>query len=225
MTVEIVETPSVEVALSAPAVVDVEVGVPILPVVGTGEIGPAGPPGPPSTVPGPPGPAGPAGATGPAGPEGPQGPTGATGTTGATGATGPAGPTGPEGPQGPQGIQGIQGIPGTPGADATYATAQSINAQTGTTYTVATTDPGKLVTLSNASPVTLTVPQDSDVAWTVGAWVEVLQLGAGQITVAAGAGATLRTTPTAKSRAQYSRLYLQKIAANVWALAGDLAAT
>jgi hypothetical protein len=102
---------------------------------------------------------------------------------------------------------------------------QPINAQTGTTYTIAATDPGLLVTCNNASAITVTVPQDSSVAFAIGKWVELFQLGAGQITVAAGAGATLRSTPTAKSRAQYSRLFLQKISANTWALSGDCAAT
>jgi hypothetical protein len=51
-----------------------------------------------------------------------------------------------------------------------------------------------------------------------------MQLGAGQVTVAAGTGATLRTTGTlTKSRAQYSRFGVQKIATNTWSLFGDLA--
>jgi hypothetical protein len=102
---------------------------------------------------------------------------------------------------------------------------QEFNAQTGTTYTIATGDPGKLVTQSNASAITTTVPQDSDVTWAIGKWCELYQLGAGKITVVAGTGATLRATPTAATRAQYSRLFLQKISANTWALSGDIAAT
>ncbi len=117
---------------------------------------------------------------------------------------------------------------GTAASDAatfgqTYT--QAINAQTGTTYTLVAGDVGKLVTLSNGSAITLTVPQDSDASVAVGAWVELFQLGAGQVTVAAGSGATLRATPTAKARAQYSRLFVQKISANTWALAGDISAT
>lgn len=110
-------------------------------------------------------------------------------------------------------------------AAAAYAATQTINAQSGTTYTIATDDPGKLVTQSNGSAITTTVPQDSDVTFAVGKWCELYQLGAGQITVVAGTGATLRATPTAKARAQYSRLFLQKISANTWALSGDLAAS
>lgn len=103
--------------------------------------------------------------------------------------------------------------------------AQSVNAQTGTTYTLVAGDAGKLVTLSNASAITLTVPQDSDATIAVGTYVDLMQLGAGQVTVAAGTGATLRTSGlTAKARAQYARFGVQKIAADTWSLFGDLAA-
>jgi hypothetical protein len=106
------------------------------------------------------------------------------------------------------------------------AQAQTVNAQTGTTYTLAASDAGKLVTLSNASAITLTVPQDSDATITVGTYIDLYQLGAGQVTVAAGTGATLRTSGlTAKARAQYSRLGVQKVSANTWSLFGDLAAS
>lgn len=107
-----------------------------------------------------------------------------------------------------------------------FSAAQTINAQTGTTYTLASTDVGKLVTLSNASAITLTVPQDSDASIPVGSYFDVVQLGAGQVTVAAGSGATLRVGGlTAKARAQYSSLGVQKIAANTYRLYGDLAAS
>lgn len=106
------------------------------------------------------------------------------------------------------------------------ASAQTVNAQTGTTYTLVAADAGKLVTLSNAAAITLTVPQDSDATILVGTYIDLMTLGAGQVTVVAGAGATLRVSGlTAKTRAQYSRFGLQKIAANTWSLFGDLAAS
>jgi len=106
------------------------------------------------------------------------------------------------------------------------AQAQSVNAQTGTTYTLVAGDAGKLVSLSNGSAITLTLPQDSDATIAVGTYVDLYQLGAGQVTVAAGTGATLRTSGlTAKARAQYSRLGVQKVSANTWSLFGDLAAS
>lgn len=161
------------------------------------------------------------GPTGPPGPPGPAGPTGPTGATGATGATGPASTV--PGPAGPTGATGATGPTGATGADGNLA-AQVLNAQTGTAYTLAAGDVGKLVTCSNAAAITVTVPSDS-VTFPVGCWCELYNLGAGLVTVAAGAGATLRATPTAKARAQYSRLFVQKIAANTWALSGDVAAS
>lgn len=107
-----------------------------------------------------------------------------------------------------------------------FKQAEAVNAQTGTTYTLVAGDGGKLVTLSNASAITLTLPQDTDATIAVGTYVDLMQLGAGQVTVAAGTGATLRTGGlTAKFRAQYSSCGVQKISANTWRLFGDLAAS
>jgi hypothetical protein len=109
-------------------------------------------------------------------------------------------------------------------ANQVFAQAQPINAQTGTTYTLVAGDAGKLVTCSNAAAITLSVPQDSAATIAVGVYIDLYQLGAGQVTVAAGTGATLRVSGlTAKARAQYSRLVVQKVSANTWLLAGDLA--
>lgn len=104
--------------------------------------------------------------------------------------------------------------------------AQAVNAQTGTTYTLVAGDAGKLVSLSNASSITLTLPQDSDATIAIGTYVDLYQLGAGQVTTVAGTGATLRTSGlTAKARAQYARFGVQKVSANTWSLFGDLAAS
>lgn len=101
----------------------------------------------------------------------------------------------------------------------------AINAQTGTTYTVALTDTNEMVTLTNASAITVTMPQDSDVAVPIGATVTFVVLGAGMATFSAGTGATVLSTPTAVTRAQYSVVSAIKISANTWLLAGDLAAS
>ncbi len=116
----------------------------------------------------------------------------------------------------------------TPGIawSSVYSRGQEFNAQTGTTYTLVAGDAGKCVTLTNGSAITLTVPQDSAATLPIGTYVDLMQLGSGQVTVAAGSGATLRVGgPTAKARAQYSRLAVQKISANTWVVLGDLSAT
>lgn len=59
----------------------------------------------------------------------------------------------------------------------------TINAQTGTTYTVLSTDNGKLVTLSNASPVAITLPQATTTGFGSGARFQFENKGAGLVTI------------------------------------------
>ena len=100
----------------------------------------------------------------------------------------------------------------------------TLNAQTGTTYTLVLTDAHKFVTLSNASAITLTVPPNSSVAFETGDQVNLMQLGAGQVTVAAGAGVTLRSAGSlVKTSAQYAVATLVKIDTDTWVLLGNLA--
>ncbi len=101
---------------------------------------------------------------------------------------------------------------------------QNINAQTGTTYTLVLTDSSKLVTLSNASAITMTVPPNSSVAFPIGTGIDLAQIGAGQVTVAQGSGVTVSATPGLKFRAQYAGATLVKTATDTWLLFGDLAA-
>ena len=98
----------------------------------------------------------------------------------------------------------------------------SLNAQTGTTYIPVLTDNGKLVTLNNSSAISFTVPLNSSVAYATGAQINLLQLGAGQVTVAGDVGVTVYGTPGLKFRAQYSAATLIKIDTNTWLLTGDL---
>jgi hypothetical protein len=65
---------------------------------------------------------------------------------------------------------------------------QVVNAQTGTTYTLAYADGNKLVTFANASAVAVTLPQPINGNSTssrmgVGWYVDVLNLGAGAVTI------------------------------------------
>lgn len=102
-----------------------------------------------------------------------------------------------------------------------------INTQTGTTYTTVLDDNGKLVTLSNASAITLTIPPNSSVAYPVGAQLNLAQLGAGQVTFAGGSGVTIVSTGATagapKLRAQYSSATLVKRSTNLWYVLGDIA--
>ena len=99
----------------------------------------------------------------------------------------------------------------------------TLNAQTGTTYTLVLTDNGRLVTLSNAAAITLTVPTNASVAYATGAVINIQQIGAGQVTVAGAAGVTVTGTGT-KLRTQYSAAALVKTGTDSWTLIGDLSA-
>ena len=100
----------------------------------------------------------------------------------------------------------------------------TLNAQTGTTYTLVLTDAHKLVTLSNASAITLTVPTNSSVAFEIGDQVNLLQLGAGQVTVS-GSGVTFRSEGSKlKLKGQYAMATLVKIGTDEWVLLGNTAA-
>jgi hypothetical protein len=96
------------------------------------------------------------------------------------------------------------------------------NAQTGTTYTLVLTDAGKMVTLTNASAITLTIPTNASVAFPVNTRIDLLQYGAGQVTVG-GAGVTINSSGAKlKLTGQYSGASLWKKATDTWVLIGDL---
>ena len=68
----------------------------------------------------------------------------------------------------------------------------TLNAQTGTTYTLVAADASyKLVTASNAAAITVTVPPS---IFTAGDVINLQQIGAGQVTFAQGAGVTITST-------------------------------
>lgn len=64
----------------------------------------------------------------------------------------------------------------------TLGVTYAINAQTGTTYTVVSTDLGKLVTFSNASSIAVTLPQATS-TFGAGASLDVQNKGAGAVTI------------------------------------------
>ena len=93
------------------------------------------------------------------------------------------------------------------------------NAQTGTTYTFALTDIGKTVTANNAAAQTYTIPPTSSVTWPTNATLNVVSLGAGTVTFAAGAGVTV--TNTAQTLAQYQSANLVRTGSNAWTVLPD----
>ncbi len=99
----------------------------------------------------------------------------------------------------------------------------TFNAQTGTTYTLVASDLNKLVTLSNASAITLTVPNG---VFTTGQQINIQQLGVGQVTIASD-GTTVLTSTGATStapklRARYSACTIVCTSSNNFTVIGDL---
>jgi len=97
------------------------------------------------------------------------------------------------------------------------------NAQTGTSYSLVASDQDKLVTLSNAAAITLTVPPS---VFSAGQLVNIQQIGAGQVTFAAGAGVTITSTGATsaapKLRAQFSAATVVCTASNTFTVVGDI---
>jgi len=94
-----------------------------------------------------------------------------------------------------------------------------LNPQTGTTYTLVSSDLNKVVTLSNSSAITLTIPSAT---FTTGQQINIQQLGAGQVTVQGDGTSTFTGTGT-KLRTQYSAATIVCTGTNTFTLIGDLA--
>ena len=97
----------------------------------------------------------------------------------------------------------------------------TLNAQIGTTYTLVAGDAHKLVTLSNGSQITVTVPTST---FSVGDQINLLQLGTGQVVISP-TGITLYSSGTKRKLfGQYSLATLVCIATDTWVLVGNIAA-
>lgn len=108
--------------------------------------------------------------------------------------------------------------------DASKSFISQANEQTGTTYTLALTDAGKTITLTNGIGITVTVPPHSSVAFATNTVINLAQLGAGQVTVAGGLGVTINSSGSKlKLTGQYSVATLYQTAENTWLLFGDIA--
>jgi hypothetical protein len=98
------------------------------------------------------------------------------------------------------------------------------DAETGTTYTLVAGNLNQLVTLNNASAITLTVPPS---VFSAGDVINIAQIGAGQVSLAQGAGVTITSTGATASapklRVQYSAASIICTASNTFLVVGDIA--
>jgi hypothetical protein len=103
------------------------------------------------------------------------------------------------------------------------------NAQTGTTYTVVSTDQYQvLVTMSNASANAFKIPTNASVAFPVGTCITVLNIGAGTCTISATTSGTTTVlsagaTAASPTLAQYKSAACIKTATDTWYIVGAIA--
>ena len=112
---------------------------------------------------------------------------------------------------------------GVTSGTATLRLKLEFDAETGTTYTLVAGNLNQLVTLNNASSITLTVPPS---VFSAGDVINIAQIGAGQVTLAQGAGVTITSTGATASapklRAQYSAASIICTASNTFLVVGDI---
>lgn len=116
------------------------------------------------------------------------------------------------------------------GGSVSPSTALALNAQTGTTYTFVLTDANNtLVTASNASAQTYSIPTNANVAYPIGAQLNIIAIGAGQVTINAVTSGTTTilsngaTAASPKLRVQYSSATAIKVDTDKWYVVGDIA--
>lgn len=115
------------------------------------------------------------------------------------------------------------------GGTVSPSTPLIIDAKTSTTYTFALTDANnELITASNSSAQTYSIPTNASVAFPVGAQINIIQIGTGQVTINAVTSGTTTiastgaTSTAPKLRAQYSSATCIKVATDTWYVIGDI---
>jgi hypothetical protein len=115
---------------------------------------------------------------------------------------------------------------GIVGPAGDWSTAQTIKTISTTTYSILSSDAGKILRFTASSAVTVTVPLY--LGWTIGQRVDIAQFGTGQVTLVGESGGStdvgINSTPTLKTRAQYSGASLVYYTEEGYWLLGDLAA-
>jgi hypothetical protein len=89
-------------------------------------------------------------------------------------------------------------------------------------YVLDIDDANTYVRMSSGSPLKITVPPNSSVAFPVGTQIIARQVGAGQLEIEEGSGVTITTAETLLARKAGSSLTLIKVATDTWDLTGDL---
>lgn len=97
-----------------------------------------------------------------------------------------------------------------------------------TSYNCTIADHSKLVIMSSATAATVNIPTNASVAFAIGTQINVIQIGAGQITIQAVTPGTTTiasagaTSNNPKTRVAYSSLTCIKVATDIWYVVGDI---
>lgn len=97
---------------------------------------------------------------------------------------------------------------------------------TSTSLTISSTSHKfKVLEINSSSPISVNIPSDTqDSGWQIGSYVEIRQVGTGQITVTKDSAVTYNAPESQyKTRTQWSSLFVEKRAANTWLVTGDSA--
>lgn len=102
----------------------------------------------------------------------------------------------------------------------------TINTQSGSTYTLALTDAGKLVNMTASVSASVTIPTNASVAFVTGTAIAVAAYGSASCRIVAASGVTLRSTGGSGSPAifteQYAGIQLYKVGTDEWLAVGAI---
>lgn len=127
-------------------------------------------------------------------------------------------------------VKPVGGVPSTDlsaAVQATLTTADAVAAAQGTivnpqidNYTLVLSDANKAIEVNKATAVNVVIPPNSAVPFPL-CYIEVVQMGTGQVTLVAGTGVTLQYPASLLTRVQFSSLLLRKRGTDTWIVSGD----
>jgi hypothetical protein len=122
-------------------------------------------------------------------------------------------------------VQSGQSRRATPAQVRAYTVVVPTVEEAGTSRVLTLDDVGRFIRCTAAGGCAVALPADATLAVPVGGVIGLIQEGAAQVTLSAGAGATLRVTATfaAASLEQWAVIYAIKLAADTWVASGNLA--
>lgn len=105
-----------------------------------------------------------------------------------------------------------------------YVDLETVNSQSGASYTAVLSDLGKVIYFTGSSATTFTIPPNSSVAYPTFTNIYVCQMGTGAVTISPGSGVTIVNPYNSfVTAAQYAEVKLTKTNTNTWRLNGEVA--